>query len=204
MTALQGGGAAGELIRSLDWASSPLGAMENWPIGLKAVLGLLLNSRFPMFLWWGPELIQFYNDAYTPSFGEGKHPQAMGQPGRECWGEIWPIIWPQIDDVLSRGKASWNEDQLVPILRNGRLEEVYWTYGYSPAFDDGGAIAGVLVVCTETTSRVLAERRLRALADLTESIALAGDPSAVDRIALETLGFLKALPEHRSKTSRPA
>jgi signal transduction histidine kinase len=188
MTALRGGGAAGELIRSLDWASSPLGAMETWPIGLQAALGLLLNSRFPMFLWWGPELIQFYNDAYTPSFGQGKHPKAMGQSGRDCWGEIWPIIWPQIDDVLSRGKASWNEDQLVPILRNGRLEEVYWTYGYSPAFDDQGAIAGVLVVCTETTQRVLAARRVRVLADLTESIAVASDPSAVESVALQVLG----------------
>ncbi len=188
MTPLRGGGEAGELIRSLDWASSPLGAIETWPVGLLAALGIVLNSRFPMFLWWGPELIQFYNDAYRPSFGQGKHPQAMGQRGRDCWGEIWPIIWPQIEDVFTRGKASWNEDQLVPILRNGRLEEVYWTYSYSPAFDDHGAIAGVLVVCTETTSRVLAARRLRVLADLTESIALATDPSAVDRVAIQALG----------------
>ncbi len=124
MTALQGGGAAGELMRSLDWKSSPLGAIDSWPIGLRSAVGIVLHSRFPMFLWWGPELIQFYNDAYTPSFGEGKHPRAMGQRGRDCWAEIWPLIWPQIDDVLARGKASWNEDQLVPILRNGRLEEV--------------------------------------------------------------------------------
>ncbi|HKO53547.1 MAG TPA: ATP-binding protein [Polyangiaceae bacterium] len=188
MTTLRGGGEAGELIRSLDWASSPLGAIETWPIGLRTALGIVLNSRFPMFLWWGPELIQFYNDAYRPSFGEGKHPRAMGQSGRDCWGEIWPIIWPQIDDVLTHGKASWNEDQLVPILRNGRLEEVYWTYGYSPAFDDQDAIAGVLVVCTETTARVIAARRVHALADLAESIALASDPSAVDRSALQALG----------------
>ena len=188
MTELQGGGASGELIRRLDWASTTLGAIETWPIALKTALGLLLNSRFPMFLWWGPELIQFYNDAYTPSFGQGKHPQAMGQRGRDCWGEIWPLIWPQIDDALTRGKASWNEDQLVPILRNGRLEEVYWTYGYSPVFDDHGLIAGVLVVCTETTARVLAARRVRLLADLTESIAVAGDASAVDRMAIQALG----------------
>ena len=188
MIALRGGGAAGELIRSLDWASSPLGSIETWPAGLNATLGLLLNSRFPMFLWWGPELTQFYNDAYTPSFGQGKHPRAMGQSGRDCWGEIWPIIWPQIDDVLSRGKASWNEDQLVPILRNGRLEEVYWTYGYSPAFDDHGAIAGVLVVCTETTARVLAARRVAVLANLTESLAVAADPSTMERVAILALG----------------
>ena len=188
MTDWRGGGDAGELIRALDWASSPLGKMETWPLGLKVALGIVLNSRFPMFLWWGPELIQFYNDAYTPSFGEGKHPRAMGQRGRECWGEVWTIIWPQIADVLSRGKASWNEDRLVPILRNGRLEEVYWTYSYSPVFDDHGAVAGVLVVCSETTSRVLNGRRLQVLADLTEAIALASDSSSLERIAIQALG----------------
>jgi len=120
-----------------------------------------------MFLWWGPELIQFYNDAYLPSFGRGKHPAAMGQRGADCWQEIWPIIHPQIVDVLEQGKASWNENQLVPIQRNGRIEEVYWTYGYSPVFDESDQIRGVLVVCTETTAGVLAVRRLgfiRALA----------------------------------------
>lgn len=110
-----------------------------------------------MFLWWGPELIQFYNDAYLPSFGQGKHPLAMGQRGEECWPEIWPLIHPQIQDVMERGIASWHEDQLVPIYRNGRLEDVYWTYGYSPVFDEHGAIAGTLVVCLETTNEVVAQ-----------------------------------------------
>jgi len=188
MNTVQGGGEAGDLIRSLDWTSSPLGAIETWPTALASAVNIVLNSRFPMFLWWGPELIQIYNDAYTPSFGQGKHPRAMGQRGRDCWGEIWAIIGPQIEDVLARGKASWNEDQLVPILRNGRLEEVYWTYGYSPAFDEQSRVAGVLVVCTETTSRVLAARRQHVLADLAESIAVASDPSDVARIAIQALG----------------
>ena len=73
---------------------------------MRTTVQTLLHSRHPMFLWWGPELVQFYNDAYLPSFGHGKHPVAMGQRGAECWQEIWPIIWPQIDDVMSRGKAS--------------------------------------------------------------------------------------------------
>jgi signal transduction histidine kinase/ActR/RegA family two-component response regulator len=136
-----------------------------------------------MFLWWGPELIQFYNDAYLPSFGVGKHPAAMGQPGRECWPEIWPIIGPQIEDVMLRGVPSWNEDQLVPIQRNGRLEEVYWTYGYSPVFDDAGSVSGTLVVCTETTARVIAERRLGLLRALSDALLDSADPADTLRLA---------------------
>ena len=156
---LNGGGDAGALVRAFDWATTPLGPVASWPTSLRTTVGTLLHSRHPMFMWWGPELIQIYNDGYTPSFGAGKHPRAMGQRGRDCWREIWPIIGPQIEDVMTRGISSWNEDELVPIARNGRIEEVYWTYGYSPVFEDGGAIGGTLVVCTETTARVLAERR---------------------------------------------
>ena len=157
-----------KLIRTLDWAKTPLGSIRDWPRSLVSLVGVMLHSRHPMFLWWGPELIQFYNDAYLPSFGAGKHPVAMGQPGRDCWQEIWPIIWPQIEAVMTRGEASWNEDALVPIFRNGRIEEVYWTYGYSPAFDDHGNISGTLVVCTETTTRVVGARRLDFLRRLAE------------------------------------
>ena len=174
---LRGGGETSALVRALDWSKTPLGPIESWSGSLRAVVGIILGSRHPMFLWWGPELIQIYNDAYLPSFGNGKHPAAMGQPGRECWQEIWPIIGPQIDDVMTRGKASWNEDQLVPILRNGRLEEVYWTYGYSPVYDDDGSVGGTLVVCTETTSRVLGERRLETLRRMAERTAFAATPS---------------------------
>jgi len=114
-----------------------------------------------MFLWWGKELIQFYNDGYRPSIREDKHPLALGQRGKECWPEIWPIIGPQIDAVMADGTASWHEDQLVPIHRNGKLEDVYWTYGYSPVRDSIGTICGTLVVCTETTGSVLGHIQLR-------------------------------------------
>jgi signal transduction histidine kinase/FixJ family two-component response regulator len=152
-----GAGTMAELVRRFDWSKTPLGPIASWPMSLTTVVGVMLHSRQPMFLWWGPELIQIYNDAYLPSFGIGKHPRALGQPGRECWPEIWPIIGPQIDDVLLRGEPCWQEDALVPILRNGQLEDVYWTYGYSPVFDESNRIGGVLVVCTETTSRVARE-----------------------------------------------
>src|SRR5215213_9927555 len=107
---LRGDGVCAALVREIDWASTPLGPIASWPGSLRTMVGVVLRSRHPMFLWWGPELIQFYNDAYLPSFGVGKHPAAMGQRGRDCWQEIWPIIWPQIDDSMSRGAASWNED----------------------------------------------------------------------------------------------
>lgn len=158
------GGEMGALIRSINWSATSMGPPEGWPAALKTILGVILHSRHPMFLWWGPELIQFYNDAYRPSFGEGKHPVAMGQRGAECWPETWPIISPQIRDVMEQGKSSWNENKLVPLFRNGRIEDVYWTYGYSPVFEEGGRIGGTLVVCTETTQLVQTAKELEELA----------------------------------------
>lgn len=174
-----GPGVTPELARQIAWETTPLGPCSGWPTSLKSTLAMLFHASQPMFLWWGPALIQFYNDAYLPSFGRGKHPAAMGQPGRECWQEIWPIIWPQIDDVMARGKASWHQDALVPIERNGRIEEVYWTYSYGPIYSDDGSIGGTLVICTETTARVLAERRMRTLRALADRTALATDLPAL-------------------------
>ena len=152
-----------ELIRTTDWAATPLGPPAGWPASLKTTVATMLHSRHPMFLWWGPELIQIYNDAYVPSFGVGKHPAAMGQRGRDCWPEIWDIIGPQIAAVMRDGTPSWHEDALAPIFRDGAIQDVYWTYGYSPVFDDQWRIGGTLVVYTETTGRVLAAERERML-----------------------------------------
>ena len=184
---LDGGGISGKVARSLDWSRTPLGPPGGWPQSLKTIVGVILQSRHPMFLWWGPELIQVYNDAYLPSFGAGKHPAAMGQRGRDCWQEVWPIIWPQIDDVMSRRRSSWNEDQLAPVFRNGHLEEVYWTYGYSPVLDDGGGVGGVLVVVTETTSQVVVSRRNRTMRALAERTALTTDPTVMLDAAVDAL-----------------
>ena len=158
---LQGGGELGAIIRAYDWTASPLGPPAAWPQALKTAVRLLLSTGHPMFLWWGPELIQFYNDAYRLSIGPERHPGAVGQRGRECWEEIWPIIGPQIEQVMSGGEPTWHENALVPITRNGRLEDVYWTYSYGPIHDDNApnGVGGVLVVCTETTETVLAERK---------------------------------------------
>ncbi len=182
-----GAGVTNSVAREVCWERTPLGPCSGWSTSLKATVAMLFHARLPMFVWWGPELVQLYNDAYLPSFGRGKHPAAMGQPGRDCWQEIWPIIWPQIEDVMSRGKSSWNEDHLVPIERNGRIEEVYWTYSYCPVFDDDGSIGGTLVICTETTPRVVAERRLRMLRTLGDRTSLAADPAALTRSVCEAV-----------------
>lgn len=160
---LSDGGELGELIRQYDWQATPLGTPDQWSQSLRATLSIILNAKSPMFLWWGPELTQFYNDAYRPSLGDnGKHPTALGQRGADCWPEIWLTIKPLIDQVLSGGEAVWHEDQLIPIYRNGKMEEVYWTFGYSAVKDESGQPAGVLVICTETTSAVADRNRLKA------------------------------------------
>ena len=152
---LEGGGEMGALTRAYDWSKTPIGSFDNWPQSLRTTVSIILRSDFPMFLWWGNEMIQFYNDAYRPSLGdEGKHPTALGQRGVDCWPEIWPIIYPLIEQVRNTGKSFFIEDKLVPIFRNGRIEDVYWTFSYSAVIGESGEIDGILVVCHETTHQV--------------------------------------------------
>ena len=157
---LAGGGEMGALTRGFDWAANPLGPPDGWPQSLRTAVRILLNTNHPMFIWWGPDLIQFYNDAYRQTMGPERHPSALGQSGRECWAEIWDIIGPQIGQVMRGGGATWHENQLVPVTRHGRLEQVYWTYSYSPIDEDDG-IGGVLVVCRDVTNDYLATVALR-------------------------------------------
>jgi signal transduction histidine kinase len=180
-------GEAGRAARAVDWAATPLGPIESWSAALITLLATLFRARQPMLLMWGESLTQFYNDAFLPSFGEGKHPRAMGQAARACWAEVWPLVGGQLEDAIHRGIPARNEDALVPILRNGRLEEVYWTYTYTPVPADGERSAGILVVCTETTGRVLAERRASLLQELGARTAHAPDWPAVTAAALATL-----------------
>jgi PAS domain S-box-containing protein len=150
-----------DLMRAFDWSATPLGAIESWPEALLTSVNILLGSRHPLFLWWGEDLIQFYNDAYRPSLGLGKHPGALGQRGEECWHEVWESIGPQIRSVLNGGEATWNVDQYLPIYRNGdQLEDAWWTFSYSPVREASGRIGGVFVVVSETTTRVRTEREL--------------------------------------------
>ncbi|KRD10256.1 PAS domain-containing sensor histidine kinase [Flavobacterium sp. Root901] len=155
------GGEMGELIRAKDWSTTPVGSVDTWPQSLRTTLGILLNSKFPMFLFWGPEHVCFYNDAYRPSLGnDGKHPGILGHKGAEFWPEIWDFIGPLINQVMTEGEATWHEDLLLPIYRNGKMEDVYWTFSYSPVTNDDDQIAGVLVICNETTDKVNIRKKL--------------------------------------------
>ncbi len=156
---LAGGGEMGALMRAYDWNNSPLGPPDGWPSTLKTVLRVLLSSNHPMFIWWGDDLIQFYNDGYRQTLGPERHPVALGQPGRPCWEEAWDLIGPDIERVMRDGTSAWHEDRLVPLTRNGRREDVWWTYGYSPIEDEAG-IHGVLVICNDVTEDHLLRQRL--------------------------------------------
>lgn len=148
----------GQLIRSFGWSSTSVGEPSKWPQALRTAVRLMLATNHPMFIFWGADHICLYNDAYKRSIGPEKHPSMLGSPGREMWGEIWDIIGPQIEQVMQGRGATWHEDALVPIIRNGILDQVYWTYGYSP-IDHDDRVGGVLVICTETTQSVLAAKR---------------------------------------------
>jgi signal transduction histidine kinase len=141
-------------IRTFDWTKTSVGSFENWPQSLLTTLSILIHSKFPMILFWGNDYIQFYNDAYRPSLGnDDNHLKALGQKGEEFWGEVWTYISSMIDRVY-KGESTWDEDLLIPIHRNGNMEDVYWTFSYSPVYIEDGTIGGVLVVCNETTNAV--------------------------------------------------
>ncbi|MFD2936880.1 sensor histidine kinase [Spirosoma flavum] len=196
---LVGEGEMGDLTRAFDWANSPVGPIESWPQSLRTIVSMILSSKFPMFLWWGDDLIQFYNDAYRPSLGNhGKHPNALGQRGEECWPEIWPTIKPLIDQVLAGGEATWSENQLIPIYRNGRLEDVYWTFSYTPVLNELNQVSGVLVVCQETTGMVTREEsRQQLLASFEQS------PVAIAIISEANLTIRMANPFYGQLVGRP-
>jgi PAS domain-containing protein len=110
-----------------------------------------------MFVWWGSELVNLYNDAYVPMLGK-RHPQAFGRPAKECWSDIWDVLDPQVEQVLNEGIPTWNERVLLVMERNGYPEDTYFTWSYSPIFAEDGSIGGLFCACSEETARVAAER----------------------------------------------
>jgi PAS domain S-box-containing protein len=180
---LAGGGTMGARMRALDWAATPLGPAEFWPRSLSAIVQMMLNSRFAMWMAWGPDLTFFCNDAYLPTTGL-RSPWVLGARSDKVWAEIWSDIWPRIDRVLRTGEATWDEALLLYLERSGFTEETYHTFSYSPLADDTGAIAGMLCVVAEVTDGVIGERQLASLRELGTRLAGASTREAVMR-ALE-------------------
>jgi signal transduction histidine kinase/DNA-binding response OmpR family regulator len=184
-----GGGEMGALMREFDWSRTSLGPVAGWPQSLRTAVSILLTSRHPMFIFWGSELAKLYNDGYRPILGSTKHPGALGQRGPDVWPEIWDTIGPMVEQVLSSGEATWSDDLLLFMHRNGYLEEVYFTFSYSPIRDETGGVGGMFCACTETTERVLGERRLRALRDMAARAGEAKTAAEACLIAAETLAY---------------
>jgi PAS domain S-box-containing protein len=196
---LAGGGELGALMRGHDWTASPLGPPAGWPQSLRTAVSILINSRHPMFVAWGPDLAFLYNDGYRPILA-AKHPAALGRPFRGVWPEIWPDIHPLVARALG-GDATWSDDLRLVMERRGHPEETYFTFSYSLIRDEAGGVGGMFCACTETTGRVLAERRLH---DTTEALRASERALREERDRLHALfehapGFVAALegPEHR-------
>jgi signal transduction histidine kinase/DNA-binding NarL/FixJ family response regulator len=161
--AVELGGETGRLFAEFDWTAHPLGPPAEWPTELRAAVATALTSRFPTVLWLGPEdLFLVYNDAYLPVLAD-KHPEALGRRGRYVWWDIWGQIGPMLAGVLATGEATWSDDLMLPVVTAGRTQERYFTFTYSPLIRSDGGVYGIFCALTETTERVLSQRRLHLL-----------------------------------------
>ncbi len=163
---LRRSGEVGRNLLAVDWAQTPLGAIESWSQSLNTVVRVLLTSRFAMWMAWGPELTFLCNDAYRRDTLGRKYPWALGRPAEEVWAEIWPEIGPRITTVIETGEATWDESLMLILERSGYPEETYHTFSYSPLADDDGHVAGMLCVVSEETKRMIGERRMATLSEL--------------------------------------
>ena len=184
---LVGGGEMGERMRSLDWSQTHLGPIEQWPQSLRTSVSICLASSFPIVMYWGPEYVVLYNDAYRAILGS-KHPWALGQPCRECWAEIWSTIGPMLQGVVDSGKATWSDDLLLLLKRHGYAEECYFSFSFSPIRIETGGVGGVFTAVMETTANVIGERRLQTLRDLAAHAVDANTEADALRIAATILG----------------
>ncbi|HEY9747730.1 MAG TPA: ATP-binding protein [Allocoleopsis sp.] len=162
---LAGGGEMGALMRSRDWSQTPLGPVEQWSQSLKTAVRIMLTSRQPMFVWWGKELINLYNDAYRAIVG-GKHPEVLGQPASQVWREIWDQVGPRAESVMRRNEGTYDEALLLIMERHGYPEETYYTFSYSPIPDDEGGTGGIICANSDDTQRMIGERQLALLREL--------------------------------------
>ncbi|MEO7028833.1 MAG: ATP-binding protein [Acidobacteriaceae bacterium] len=145
-----------ELVRGFDWSTTPLGPVTAWSETLLASVNLFLGSRFPMCLCWGEGLTTLYNDAYKP-FLTNKHPASLGQPAKTVWKEAWHLIEAEFNDIFAGGPATFGKDVLMPVEKDGLLQDCFWTYSRSPIYENG-RVAGLLVVRLDTTETMKALR----------------------------------------------
>ncbi|HEX5611705.1 MAG TPA: ATP-binding protein [Burkholderiales bacterium] len=184
---LTGGGEMGERMRAMDWARTPVGPLTDWPQSLRTAVGMMLPSKAQIILFWGPQYVVLYNDAYRPVFG-AKHPQMLGEPGHVAWSEIWDSqLHSLLAGVVRTGEAFAARDLLFVIERHGFVEETYFDVSYDPVRLESGAIGGVYCIVTETTGRVIGERRLALLRDLAARNATARSAREACVLAMETL-----------------
>ena len=146
-------------MRSLDWSQTRLGPVQEWPQSLRTSISICLNSAFAILVWWGQDLVMLYNDAYIPVIAN-KHPRALGSVGKDIFPEIWNIVGPMLEGVISRGEAVRADDLLLLLERDGYPEECYFTFSYSPILDESGGVGGIFTPVQETTERVIGARRL--------------------------------------------
>ncbi len=162
---LIGGGEMGARMREYDWSKTSLGPTQQWPQSLKTAVRIMLTCRQPMFVWWGEELINLYNDAYKPIVG-GKHPEALGQPASYVWREIWDQVGPRAESAMLKNEGTYDEALLLIMERNGYPEETYYTFSYSPVPNDQGDTGGIICANIEDTQRIISERQLALLREL--------------------------------------
>ncbi|MET7374908.1 SpoIIE family protein phosphatase [Micromonospora arida] len=189
--AFAAGGEMGERLASFDWSSGPLGEPGQWPPALSNAVGMMLASSAPIVMFWGDEQFAFYNDAYRPTIG-GKHPDVIGQPARVNWAETWPVLGPLLDSVRSTGRSYRGEDHPFLLDRYGFVEQTYFNVSYDPIRGDDGSVSGVYCIVSETTGRVLGERRLRALSELGAELTDIDSATELGRTAAEVLGRHRA------------
>ena len=183
---LDGGGELGALMRAFDWSATPLGPPAGWPQSLRSAVSILLSSKAQIVLFWGPEFITLYNDACRPVFG-AKHPGALGRPAREAWSEIWESGLRELfEGVVATGEAVRARDRLFILERHGYPEETYFDFSYDPVRDESGNVDGLFCIVSETTGRVMGERRLRTLRDLAARQAEARTPEEACHLSLES------------------
>ena len=176
---LAASGEVGGDMSAIDWASTPVGVPGLWPESLINALRLLMGSRFPMWMAWGPELTFFCNNAYRRNTLGNKYPWALGKPASDVWAEVWGDVGPLVEQAMSTGTATWDEGMLLFLERNGYEEETYHTLSYSPLTDDETRIVGVLCVVNEVTDQVIGERRMSILIELGSGLTKAESESDV-------------------------